>query len=517
MLIAALTANALHAATCESLARLKLPGTTITSATLIAPGQFTPPAGSPEPFKKLPAFCRIAAILKPAPDSNIQFEVWMPETKWNGKLQGIGNGGFAGSIQYGTMAGTVAQGYAVVNSDTGHSGGMDAVWALGHPDKLVDFGYRAVHESTVRAKEIIAAYYGNGPQRSYFSSCSNGGRQALMEAQRYPADYDGIIAGAPANDWTNLMSGFAWNTQALTGEAYIPPAKIKAIETAALSACDARDGLVDGLLDEPNRCRFDPNVLLCKNGDSDTCLTAPQVAALKKIYSGPITAKRRRLFPGYPPGGESERFSWVGWITGHTPGTSAQASFAKQFFANMVFADPKWDPAAFNVNKDPQIALKKAGRILNATDPDLSAFHARGGKLILWHGWSDPAIAPERTIQYFKAIEAKMGAKKTSEFARLYMVPGLQHCAGGPGPNLFGAYPGIPSPDPKSDMSAALENWVDSGAQPGSIIAVKLASDIDPASKVLRTRPLCPFPQLARYKGAGSLDDAANFTCEAPK
>ncbi len=511
-----------HAATCDGIAVLKLKDTTILTAVVVGAGEFAPSSAAPTspivtPYRILPAFCRVTGILKPSADSNIQFEVWMPATDWNGKLQGVGNGGFAGSIQYGPMAGALGQNYAVVNSDTGHTG-SDATWALGHPEKLIDYGYRAVHETTVLAKKIVVAFYGNGPRRSYFSSCSNGGRQALMEAQRYPADYDGIIAGAPANDFTHLVSGFAWNTNALMLDpaSYIPPAKIKAMADATVASCDARDGVADGVIDDPTRCHFDPSVLLCKAEENNSCLTAPQVAALKKIYSGPITSKGRRIFPGYLPGGEMGAFSWSGWITGAAPGRGAQFSFATQFFMNMVFGDPKWDFKTFNVDKDVWTADKKVAKILNSVDPDLSAFRARGGKLILWHGWSDPAIAAERTIQYFQAVQHKMGSKKTSEFVRLYMVPGLQHCAGGPGPNMFGAAPGTSQPDPNSDMSAAIERWVDTGTVPDSIVAVKRASDFDPASKLLRTRPLCPYPQVARYQGSGSTDDAANFSCEIP-
>jgi feruloyl esterase len=329
------------ATTCEDLASLKLPDTTITLAQSVAAGAFTPPPdpfGFPPavPFKNVPAFCRVTGIIKPTSDSNIQFEVWMPSAGWNGKLQGIGNGGFAGTIPYSALSLPIARGYAIATTDTGHVGG-DASWALGHPEKLVDFGYRAIHETAVRAKAILHAFYGARPQRSYFSSCSNGGRQALMEAQRYPADYDGIIAGAPANFWTHLLSAAAWDVQALSDPAsYIPASKLKAIEAAALAACDARDGVTDGVIDVPTKCGFDPSTLLCAGPESDSCLTEPQVAALKKLYAGPRNSQGEQVFPGYPPGSETGPGGWGLWITGAKPGGSLLSFFATQYFRNMV-------------------------------------------------------------------------------------------------------------------------------------------------------------------------------------
>ncbi|HEY3137148.1 MAG TPA: tannase/feruloyl esterase family alpha/beta hydrolase, partial [Blastocatellia bacterium] len=294
------------AQSCEKLSDLKLANTTITAAQPVPAGAFTPPVGSPEPFKALPAFCRVTGVIKPISDSEIRFEVWMPVSGWNGKFQGIGNGGFAGSISHLELAAATARGYATASTDTGHTGG-NASWALGHPEKIVDYGHRAVHEMTEKAKAIIGAFYGNGPKHSYFASCSNGGRQALMEAQRYPSDYDGLIAGAPANYFTPVLSGFAWNLQALISDpaSYIPPDKLKAIETAALAACDARDGVTDGVLDDPTKCNFDPAALLCKGTDSNNCLTEKQVAALKKIYSGPRTSKGEQITAGFVPGGET--------------------------------------------------------------------------------------------------------------------------------------------------------------------------------------------------------------------
>ncbi|MCW5969233.1 MAG: tannase/feruloyl esterase family alpha/beta hydrolase [Blastocatellales bacterium] len=509
LFFAAADASAVFAATCESLAELKLPDTTITSAQSIAPGEFTQPGGA-TPYKNLPAFCRVAGVIRPTSESEIRFEVWMPAEGWNGRFQGIGNGGFAGSITYAGLAGALARNYAAASTDTGHTGG-DASWALGRPEKIVDYGHRAIHLMTVRAKEIITAFYGDGPKRSYFSSCSNGGRQALMEAQRYPEDYDGLIAGAPANAFTQIMMGFAWNVRATLKdpESYIPAAKLKAIEAAGLAACDAADGVKDDVIDDPTRCAFDPAALLCKGPESDDCLTEKQVAALRKIYSGPRDSKGRQIVPGFVPGSETGIGGWGSWITGQGPERSTQFFFSTQAFRNMVYNDPKWDYRSFDPDRDYAIAREKISRSLDATDPDLSRFAARGGKLILYHGWNDAALPPVNTINYYKSVAAKLGQRRADSFVRLYMVPGLQHCAGGPGPNSFGSMVTAEQSDPKHDMTLALERWVEEGVAPNEIIATRRQTPV-------RTRPLCPYPQVARYKGGGGTDDAANFVCTTP-
>jgi hypothetical protein len=508
---------AFAAQSCASLAKLELPATSITRAESVPAGTFTPPAGKAIP--DLPAFCRVAGVIKPSADSNIQFEVWMPAAGWNGKFQGVGNGGYAGAISYEQLGAVVAHGYATASTDTGHqAGGTDAAWALKHPEKIADFGYRAVHETAVKAKAIIRAFYGEGPQRSYFSSCSNGGRQALMEAQRYPEDYDGIIAGAPANYWTHLLANAAWDLLALLGDkdSYIPPKKLPAIEAAALAACDALDGVKDRVVEDPSRCHFDPGVLLCQGPETDSCLTSPQLTALKKLYAGGRTSRGAQVFPGYSPGGEAEPGGWAPWITGPAPEKSLMYAFGTQFFKNMVYDDPAWDYHTFDVDRDTKAADEKMARLLNATNPDLSRFRARGGKLILYHGWSDAAIAAENTIDYYESVVAKAGAKKAATFVRLFMVPGMQHCGGGPGPNSFGQF-SVASGDPDHDIDAALERWVEQGIAPERIIAVKRKNDLDPKSAVVRTRPLCAYPLTARYKGSGSTDDAANFVCAKPE
>ena len=501
---------------CEGLAKLTLQGVAIHIAQAVPAGSFTPP-GNP-PIANLPAFCRVAGVIRPTADSNIQFEVWMPDAGWNGKFQGIGNGGFAGSIGFGAMATAVIHGYATASTDTGHTGGVtDATWALGHPEKVADFGYRAIHETAERSKAIMGAFYGHAPQRSYFSSCSNGGRQALMEAQRFPADYDGIIAGAPANFWTHLLSAALWDVQAtmLDPASYIPADKIPAIESATLAACDARDGVKDGVIDDPSRCQFDASELLCKGPDSNACLTAPQVAALKKIYSGPQSSKGAQVFPGYSVGGEAGGGGWPAWITGAGPGKALMYAFGTQFFTNMVYNNAAWDWRTFTVDRDMQTADEKLAPVMNATDPDLKKFKARGGKLILYHGWSDAAIPPVNAIRYYESVVTKMGAKNTQPFVRLYMVPGMQHCGGGPGPYNFGQV-SVPLGDAQHDMDAALERWVEQGIAPDSIIATKYKTGANPASGVVRTRPLCAYPEVAHWKGSGSTNDAANFECVKP-
>jgi len=502
------------ATSCEELSKTTLANATITTAQSVPAGAFKPPEGGE--LKDLPGFCRVALTLKPSSDSNIELEVWLPSSGWNGKYYGVGNGGFAGAIGYGAMGQAITHGYAVSSTDTGHhAGGTDAAWALGHPEKVADFGYRAIHESADKTKALIKAFYGDAAKRSYFSSCSNGGRQALMEAQRYPGDYDGIIAGAPANAWTRLLSLAIVNNQATLVDpaAYIPQAKLAAIQAAALASCDAADGVKDGVIENPGQCHFDPDVLLCKGEDGSSCLTAPQVKALKTIYAGARTSKGEQVMPGYSPGGEAEPGGWAAWITGGAPTQSLMYAFGTQFFKNMVFDDASWDFKTFNIDRDFKVADDKVSKFLSATDPDLTKFKARGGKLIVYHGWSDAAIPATNAINYYQSVVKKMGQKETSDFVRLFMVPGMQHCGGGSGPSSFGQN-AVPAGDAEHDIAAALERWVEAGAAPQQIIATKYKSGANPASGIARTRPLCAYPQTAAYKGSGSTDDASNFVCK---
>ena len=510
---------------CEKLMPAKISGATITLAQTVAAGTFVgsaaPSSGIDLPsfYKSLPAFCRVVAEAKPTADSDIKLEVWLPVSGWNGKLQGIGNGGFAGLIDDMQLGVALSKGYAATATDTGHTGSpVDATWALGHPEKVVDFGHRGIHEMTLVAKAVIQAFYAKAPRRSYFAGCSDGGREALMEAQRYPADYDGILAGAPANYWTRLLSTAAWDTQALTLDpaSFIPPAKIPTIAAAVNAACDQLDGVEDGIVNDPRRCHFDPSTIACKAGDDTAqCLTPPQAEALKKIYAGPHDSHGRDVFPGFLPGAEDGPGGWGIWITGPAPVKSLMAFFGLGYFSNMVYEKSDWDYKTFTLETGLKSAEEKTAKSLNATDADLRAFQARGGKLILYHGWDDPAITALNTLNYYQSVMAKMGERNANSFVRLYMVPGMQHCDDGPGADSFGQVGKLTFEDPQHSVDAALEQWVEKGAAPSTIIASKYAAQ--DTQHATMTRPLCPYPQFAKYKGSGDTNDAANFVCEAGK
>jgi len=511
---------------CERLGQLELAGAKILSAQTIAAGAFAPPpnlapwlSGDASFYKTLPAFCRVVVDAAPSADSSIKIEVWMPVDGWNGKFRGEGNGGFAGEIGYIGMARALAGGYATAGTDTGHvGGGTDASWALGHPEKVTDFGYRAIHEMTRVAKAAIKGSYGSGPRHSYFASCSNGGRQALMEAQRFPEDYDGILAGAPANFWTHLLTKALADAQATTLEqaSYIPSGKLAAIARAVNAACDAQDGVADGILNDPSKCHFDPVILLCREGDAEECLTGPQVKALKRLYAGPHDAGGREIFPGYLPGAEEGPGGWGPWITGPAPGKSLLFAFGGGYYSNMVYEKRDWNYRDVKIEEAVKAADEKSARILNATDPNLTAFKARGGKLILYHGWNDPAISALNTINYYNRVVSRMGGKETDAFARLYMAPGVQHCGGGPGPDSFGQNGTTDGKDPEHNMGLALEQWVEKGIAPSVIVATKYEGD-DSGKRVTMTRPLCPYPQVAKYKGSGDSRDAGSFVCAPPQ
>jgi tannase/feruloyl esterase len=509
---------------CEQLSQLALPNTKITSAQTVAPGAFAPPAslapwlaGDPTFYKRLPAFCRITAEAKPSADSDIKIEVWMPLSAWNGKFRGQGNGGFAGEIDYRTLGLAVAQGYASAATDTGHAAeGTNAAWALGHPEKIVDFAYRAIHEMTAVGKATVKAFYGDLPKHSYFANCSNGGRQALMEAQRYPEDYDGILAGAPANYWTHLLASALYDAQTTTLDplSYIPTSKIPTIAKAVNAACDAKDGVTDGILNDPRQCHFDPATLLCKTADSDTCLMQPQVAALEKLYAGAHDSEAKEIFPGFLPGGEDGGGGWPLWITGTGPGKSLLFAFGEGFFSDMVYDQADWDYKKANLDEAVAKADKKFSGVLNATETNMKPFASRGGKLIVYHGWNDAAISALNTIHYYESVESKMGKQDADSFLRLFMVPGMQHCGGGPGPDIFGQMGFSTANDPQHNMYLALELWVEKGTAPATVIATKQPGGGAAAAKM--TRPLCAYPQVAKYKGSGDTNEAANFVCGAP-
>jgi feruloyl esterase len=488
---------------CERLSSLKLPHTTITRAHVVEGGTLdlateaagaSLPANATSVIGNLPSFCRVAARLTPSTDSDIKIEVWMPNAGWNGKFQAVGNGGWAGTISYAALASALRTGYATASTDTGHIGTtVDGSFAFGHPEKLVDFAYRAVHEMTVAAKAIIAAYFGNGPRLSYWNSCSTGGRQGLMEAQRYPDDFDGIIAGAPANYMTRLAISSLWVAHATLKDpaSYIPPEKYPVIHTAVLDACDGRDGVKDGVLENPASCSFDPKVLQCGGSDALSCLTAPQVDAARKIY-GPARNLRSgdELFPGLEPGSEME---WADVAGG--PGPLAPSV---GHFKYVVFKDPNWDFRTFDFDRDVTLTDSSEVGTLNAIDSNLKPFFGRGGKLLMYHGWNDQAIAPRNSINYFSSVVNTLGGEEQAvNSIRLFMVPGMNHCSGGNGTSVF-------------DRVAVLDQWVEHNTPPQQIPASHVTD-----GKIDRTRPLCPYPQVARYKGTGSTNEAANFACSA--
>jgi feruloyl esterase len=482
------------ATSCEGLAALSLPNTTLTLTQSVAPGAFKPPVPAPRgggaavpSYTDLPAFCRVTATLRPSSDSDIKMELWMPASGWNGKFIVPGNGGFAGSIGYAPLATNLRLGYAVAATDTGHEGGSGS-FMLGHPEKTIDFADRAIHEVTVKSKAMTAAYYGNGPKLSYFNGCSTGGRQALAAAQRHPEDFDGIIAGAPGINAPDQSAGQIWFWNALLHDqaSLIPPAKLAVLHNAVLQACDALDGVKDGVLEDPTRCKFDPKVLQCKGADGANCLTAAQVEAARKVYQGPINPHtKKQIFSPLYPGSE------LGWPSSPT---TPPVGYALDVYRFMVFKDANWDPTTLDYDSDVALAEKTTG-LLNNTDPDLRKFVGHMGKLIMYQGWAEPGIPPGYIPEYYKNVVSKVGEKTAQNAVRLFMVPGMGHCRGG-GTDTF-------------DMLSALEAWAERGQAPDSIPASMVVE-----SRVVRTRPLCPYPEMATYKGSGSTDDAANFVCK---
>lgn len=469
------------------------------SSTVIVNSCVVPAAGG------LPEYCRVTGYVLPA----IHFEVRLPTQSWNEKFYMAGCGGYCGSVMdrpgfTNAMNYGLLRNYAVATTDMGHWGeGMfDGTWAYNARQQEIDYGYRSTHEVTRVAKEIINAYYGKGPVHSYFAGCSNGGRQALMEAQRYPEDYDGIIAGGPALDWTGLFGIHgSWIIQANTGKdgkPMIDRDDLKLISKAVYEHCDEKDGLKDGIIVDPRKCDFDPGALLCKGDQKEGCLTADQVNALKKMYGGAKDSKGNQIYPGGLPMG-SENF-WGLWVIG---GKAPVTMLAENHIKYTAFETdcPSCTPLAFNFDADPK-KMAYMGRILNATSSDLKKFNAKGGKMIMYQGWADPTVTPLRTIEYYESVIKEMGGlEKTRLFCRLYMVPGMAHC---------NAPPGV-GPD-QFDLLKPLEDWVEKGIAPEQIVA----SQTDKEGHVTRTRPLYPYPKVATYNGTGSTDDAANFTCQEP-
>jgi hypothetical protein len=499
-------------ASCEDLAKFPVTDGKITSVVTVAEKSAIPLNLIPLSMIAPMDFCRVAVTLTPSNDSAIMAEVWLPDAvKWNGKFFGSGNGGFGGTVSGPAldMRMALAKGYAAAGNDLGHEVTTvvpDGRWVIGHPEKVKDFAYRADHVTAEFAKALIAAYYGRPPQLSYFRGCSNGGHEALMEAERYPADYDGIIAGAPANSWTLVMAGFLWNEIALFGKqgAQIPQSKLTVIQDAVLAQCDALDDVKDGIINDPAMCHFDPKVLLCKSGDVPNCLTRPQVDALRKIYGGPVHPHTgKSIYPGFPPGSEGLPHNWDTWITNPN---AAQDLFANQFFGSFVLGDPNWDFRTFDFDKDLARTDAEFDSVINSNHPDLSAFAARGGKLILFQGWADAAITPWGTIQYYRSIQQKMHPDEAQRFVRLFMAPGMMHCSGGPGPNTF-------------DTVAAIDQWREKNQVPETLLAARYGDPTalltgKPLGEPLSTRPLCAYPKVAHWIGKGSPDEAQNYVCQ---
>jgi Tannase and feruloyl esterase len=516
---------------CTNLQQHQLDQAHVISAELVPAGSFVAPPRPTGPgeqialYKRLPTFCRVRIQATPTADSDIQIEVWLPTADWNHRFQGIGNGGFAGEIDFEGLARALDSNAATAGTDTGHfADGIDARWALHHPEKITDFGWRGIHQMTAQAKAVIAAYYGAAAQHSYFTACSDGGREALMEAQRFPADYDGILAGAPAYNWTTLLTSAAIGMQTLLSDnaSYIPAADVPFIHRAILAQCDKLDVLKDGVIADPRTCHFDAARITCKTGHSQGCLTTAQVKSLSALLSERKVGDT--TIPSFlPAGGELDPNGWPTWITGQERGKSAMAGFGSGFFANMVYDNPKWDFRTFDPVAGLAAAREKTGEALDATNPDLRAFSNRGGKLILYHGWADAAISPLYSIRYYEEVQQKLGQQnhgtdEAASFTRLYLMPGVKHCADGPGPNAIGQFglPGMKESNAANNVIHALEDWVEEGKAPRSIIATKYAELPDHhanTQKIVMTRPVCPYPEQAHYKGKGSTRKAASFTC----
>jgi feruloyl esterase len=442
------------------------------------------PVGAQKPF------CRVVGII----EKEINFEVWLPRD-WNGKFQGVGNGGLTGAINYPAMGEALAQGYATASTDTGHrtqQGFFEDEWLEGHPERLVNFAYRAHHLMAVTSKQIVKAYYRKPATRAYFSGCSSGGWEGLSEAQRYPQDYDGIVAGAPAINLVQVQARSIYVAQmnlknpqgALTHDL------AQRLAAAAVAKCDARDGLKDGVIDDPRHCDFDPAELQCKSDSSKDCLTEAQVRTARALYGPMKSPGGMQLYPGAAYGASPLAELPVSAKT--EPGHAA--------IILMLPQKPAWDVHTFNPDRDIPALQKELGATLNAMNPDLRPFEAHGGKLILYHGWADPLLSPYNTLDYYSAVVKTMGGQQaTDKFLRLFMVPGMEHCRGGPGPNTF-------------DAVASVDNWVEHGVPPERLVAAHKGAD---GKTIDRTRPLCRYPQVARYKGTGSTDEASSFRCEA--
>jgi len=477
---------------CDHLKELQLPHVSVVEAKVI---ESKPLGGAVA--GALPSYCRIMATSHPTPDSEIRLEVAIPVgAAWNGRYLQLGNGGFAGAISEPALVPGLQAGFAVAATDDGHQAAVnDAKWAQGHPEKIIDYAYRSLKETTDSAKKFVTAFTGRGPKYSYFTGCSGGGREGLVEAQRYPEDFDGILVGDPASNFIALIAAGAWNIQAgASAGSAVTAAKWPAIEAAALKTCGDRDGVIEN----PLSCKFDPAQLRCSGSETNQCLTDAQITALRKIYGGARNPRTgERILSGFEPGAEAEPGSWDLW------GSEWGLAFGKNFLRYIVFNDPNYDILHFDLDRDYQTMHERFSSTFDAVNPDLRKFKQHGGKLIEYHGWEDPAIPPRDSIAYFDSVQSKMG--DTSSFYRLFVAPGMLHCAGGRGPN-----PVDPAAFP------AVVNWVEKGIAPDQLIVAKHAGNM-PNGPVERTRPLCPHPQIAQWDGSGDWNKAESFRCTVAK
>ena len=513
---------------CEGLADLKLPHVRIAQAAMVRGGalETSGVGGAPRQLNGLPAFCRVTGVSTPRPGSRIGFEVWLPEgVAWSRRLHMIGNGGYASDIDYGLMATRIRASDVVVATDTGHQG-ADLAFGRERPEAIEDWGGgRAIHESVVAAKAITLAYLSAAPAYSYFSGCSTGGHQALSAVQRFPADFDGVIAGAPGGNRVNLNLGFLWTFQAnhLPGSntaTILTADKLRLITRTAVAECDPQDGVTDGVINDPGACGFKVERLRCAAGDQPDCLTDAQVIAAQKIYQGPRDARTgASIIAGYPIGSEgagpatSPRPGWAAYWNGANPAEPQRVDF----FRWWAFNDANWNWWTFDWGPGVDAVRRLMSPKVDATAPDLSRFRARGGKLILFAGWQDPVVPPMDVVQYYQAVRAHAGAQ-AQDFTRLYMVPGMGHCQGGPGATVFSSANGGAPPvsDDQHDMGKAIEAWVETRRAPGTLIATRFEEGSGPSGKIGFQRPLCVFPAVARYRG-GDSTRAGSFACEAPK
>ena len=502
---------------CATLAKFKpsvattLQVSEVVNGTAAAPWTTPTNLFAPTGVKVPTSLCRVTGSIKPTSNSDIRFELWLPPTRaaWNGKFSGTAAGGSTGVILYSALVDPLQRGYAAMGHDNGHvsTSSFEQSWAFDsatntvRTDLITDFGYRAQHVATVVAKEIAGAFYGSAPARSYYNGCSQGGHHGMMEVQRYPEDYDGIVAGAHGGDWVGMMSSEAYSAIAVVKNAraggLTTPQQV-ALNSAALAACDASDGVVDKLIQNPQNCQFDPAVIQCgaPGVDPATCLSAAQVQATRQIYTGPRRLNGLSVSPGYSIGSE------IFWNQTWNAATILQSGSYYDFFRLILKKDPNFDFLTINFDADVDAGRAEYGPIYNAVNPDLSTFKARSGKLIMYHGWADPLIAPQLSVDSWQRIQDSMGAASTKEFARLFMVPGMGHCAGGSASN--------------ADWLTALEKWVEQGVAPDATNTANTIVASGTIDGTARTRPLCPYPQVQKYKGSGDINVAANFTCAIP-